>query len=339
MNPDRSKRYFDTLERSRMMAYVVISAFVHVVFLGYCLALSIPLLIGFNAFALALWLYSIVLVRKNEFRRVIVITTVMFLCQITFMTIVFGTEHGIHMGIWPLACLFAINPRVPVISCIVFSLVCVLTFLSLHLYAPLDTEYHFISGTREILLLVFGGLLVSGVMSMKRSFHRRRNQLIHIANHDALTGLKNRRFFTTFIEYQRQISIREKRSFCIAMGDIDHFKLINDKHGHQTGDRVLQAVAKCFERILAQSDVICRWGGEEFIIYLPERDVKAAMPVVEAIREVISQEEIDGIKVTMSFGLIQTKGSQSFDEALQQADELLYTAKATGRNKVEYHAS
>ena len=177
--------------------------------------------------------------------------------------------------------------------------------------------------------------MVSGVMSIKSAFRRRRNQMIYIANHDSLTGLKNRRFFTTFIAHQQAVVQREGTRFCLAIGDIDHFKRINDTHGHQMGDAVLIGMANCFNEILAQSDVICRWGGEEFLMFIPESDVGLAYPVLEAIREVVSEQNIHGITPTISFGVVESDGKQSLDELVKAADLLLYKAKKNGRNRVE----
>ena len=82
--------------------------------------------------------------------------------------------------------------------------------------------------------------------------------------------------------------------------------------------------------------MICRWGGEEFLIFIPESDLEKAYPVLEAIREVISDLDINGIKPTISFGLVNSDGSQSLDELVKAADILLYKAKSAGRNKVVY---
>jgi diguanylate cyclase (GGDEF)-like protein len=119
------------------------------------------------------------------------------------------------------------------------------------------------------------------------------------------------------------------------MADIDHFKSINDQFGHDAGDKVLKAVANCFNEYLGKNDVACRWGGEEFLIYLPEENLKLAKRIIQAIGSVLKDTDIDGHFVTMSFGLVESDGSDTIDSLLHKADTLLYQAKAQGRDNVQ----
>jgi diguanylate cyclase (GGDEF)-like protein len=323
-------------EHNRLKVYSILGAAIHALLLVYFVSADISWLVYFNIIALCTWLLSVFLVSRKRYRVVVVATSITTLCQLTLATIIFGTESGVLMGLWPLACIFVINTRTKVLLGIGFAVLCLLSFIFLNLYAPATTTYPFPAFTREAFIIISGAAMVSGVMSIKSAFRSRRNQMIYIANHDSLTGLKNRRFFTTFISHQQAVVQREGTRFCLAIGDIDHFKNINDTHGHQIGDAVLIGMANCFNEILAQSDVICRWGGEEFLIFIPESDVGLAYPVLEAIREVVSEQNIHGVTSTISFGLVESDGKQSLDELVKAADLLLYKAKENGRNRVEY---
>jgi diguanylate cyclase (GGDEF)-like protein len=326
----------EEFEHTRLIRYSVGGTLVHFLLLAFFIYDQLDVLIYFNVVALSAWLFCIYLVKQKHYRTVVLVSSVILYIQLNLATIIYGKESGFLMGLWPLACIFVVNIRTNIIIGSVFATLCLLSFILLSLYVPESTNRDFLPLAREIFIICCGAAMVSGIMSIKSSFRRRRNKMIHVANHDALTGLKNRRFFSTFISHQQEVVKREGKPYCLAMGDIDHFKQINDQHGHHTGDAVLIKIADCFNDILAQSDVICRWGGEEFLIFIPESDLEKAYPVLEAIREVISDLDINGIKPTISFGLVNSDGSQSLDELVKAADILLYKAKSAGRNKVVY---
>ena len=239
------------------------------------------------------------------------------------------------MLIWPTACLFAINTSINLaVARNVFGLA-FLSFVSLQFFIPQSTQYDFYTYSKLVFIGVGGTLLLLSIVTMSLSIGRRRKKLERLANRDNLTDLYNRRFFTSFLNYQLAVSAREKRSFTLAMVDIDHFKSINDNHGHDLGDKVLIAVSECFRTYLGQNDVACRWGGEEFLIYLPESKVEHAEFVVQAIASVISDNKVGDLSVTMSFGLVESDGNETLDDILQRVDALLYQAKAQGRDNIQ----
>ncbi len=121
--------------------------------------------------------------------------------------------------------------------------------------------------------------------------------------------------------------------------DIDHFKNINDTHGHASGDKVLQAIGELLATLARSTDVCARWGGEEFVILLPEADHQGGMQVAERTREAIEDLELysdEGIRipVTASLGVTTLRSSDSIDTFLDRADKAMYVAKTSGRNLV-----
>jgi diguanylate cyclase (GGDEF)-like protein len=159
---------------------------------------------------------------------------------------------------------------------------------------------------------------------------------------DQLTNLPNRRSFNMRLNMEWRVAIREKHYISFMMLDIDHFKIYNDKYGHQQGDEVLRMVAKTIEHTLKRpSDFVARWGGEEFAILLPNTDLDGALNIAEAIRVNIGKENLlltDGTvtKVTVSIGvnaLIPERGG-SLENFIYIADKELYRAKEMGRNKI-----
>jgi diguanylate cyclase (GGDEF)-like protein len=159
------------------------------------------------------------------------------------------------------------------------------------------------------------------------------------ANTDSLTRLFNRRKGWEMIEYEIARSERYQRPLSIIMFDIDNFKTINDTHGHLAGDRVLRAVAKVAREAVRSIDSLIRWGGEEFIVLLPDTDLEAALPVAERLREAIAGMRInvsdEELSITVSLGVAKKdENSLDLETLVARVDQALYIAKFRGRNRV-----
>lgn len=162
---------------------------------------------------------------------------------------------------------------------------------------------------------------------------------------DKLTGLYNRVYFEQYLPSALSDFAQkppEDQKMSVIMADIDHFKSVNDTWGHQAGDFILEKVAKIFKQNFRKTDILCRYGGEEFLAILPATEIKGAYMAAEKLREAIASDIFEfndtKIPVTISLGLAQIKiGEESGDEAISRADMALYEAKKTGRNKVCLH--
>lgn len=163
---------------------------------------------------------------------------------------------------------------------------------------------------------------------------RRQNEELQVmATQDALTRCLNRRSFFERFEMEFNRARRYHIGLSCIMIDIDKFKAINDTHGHQAGDQVLQRIADWIRSELRASDLLCRYGGEEFCLLLPHTNADDTARVAERIRNTVSSGEISGIKVTVSLGSSSTEfGAGDPQELLGQADKALYAAKNSGRN-------
>lgn len=162
------------------------------------------------------------------------------------------------------------------------------------------------------------------------------------AKTDHLTKLFNRRGMMEVMEYEKLRFERNKRPFVFILADIDYFKTVNDTYGHDAGDFVLCQVGRYFTEVLRALDTVCRWGGEEFLVLLPETDLHGGILLAEKLRAKIEGEVFTynrhDIRVTLSFGLCAFGEScQNIDTCLNQADKSLYTAKKEGRNRVAFH--
>lgn len=161
------------------------------------------------------------------------------------------------------------------------------------------------------------------------------------SRHDKLTELKNRMgFYSDYNKNYEKLILDTERASTVSLFicDIDHFKHVNDTYGHNAGDAVLRHVADIFRKNCRICDGVYRWGGEEFIVILPDTPVEKAVEAAERLRlsvmeSVCHYEELD-IKVTMSFGVTGIDPIFSIEENIKNADEKLYTAKESGRNRV-----
>jgi diguanylate cyclase (GGDEF)-like protein len=178
------------------------------------------------------------------------------------------------------------------------------------------------------------------ILELQEQLVTAREQLRVQATHDSLTGLFNRMAILEALDREVTRSIREKKPIAVIMADLDHFKDINDTHGHQAGDVVLRETARRMSASLRAYDSVGRYGGEEFLMVVPGSGLDAALELAERLRQGVSAEPVcvDAamISTTVSLGLaVSTAENCRPDQLLYQADEALYAAKRAGRNRIE----
>lgn len=153
---------------------------------------------------------------------------------------------------------------------------------------------------------------------------------------DSLTKLNNRTVLDGHVPELMQSS--EGVGFGVIFGDIDHFKAFNDTYGHDLGDRVLYVVSRTLEQAARKSDIVIRYGGEEFMVLVYDTDLDALALLAERLRHMVEASSVsrDGeeLNFTMSLGATMIKGRETLDDAIKRADEAMYESKRTGRNKV-----
>ena len=199
--------------------------------------------------------------------------------------------------------------------------------------------------------LVWLSLFASYLQAMRQRMRQRRfalqahqdtlrgmmRQLEDLAATDELTGLFNRRHFLR-LALRALDDLDSDRQHGLALIDLDHFKRINDAHGHAAGDRVLQTFAAVARACLRDGDVLARYGGEEFVLLLPDTDADQFTNCCERLREAFANAEPIGVPVhtlSLSAGLTMLREGDDLDEALQRADQALYRAKRSGRNRCD----
>ena len=175
-----------------------------------------------------------------------------------------------------------------------------------------------------------------------RSVQNLLQEMYEGATTDSLTGLLSRRGFEDRLEVEHAMVRRHGMHSCLAVIDLDRFKTVNDREGHEAGDTVLQRLAAQLKASGRVGDLACRWGGEEFTLYIRQTPLVGGVTVVQRLREQISQTDIDlpagnSLRVTFSAGVVDLLDFEDWRTAFRRADEALYQAKREGRNRVNFY--
>jgi diguanylate cyclase (GGDEF)-like protein len=272
-----------------------------------------------------------------------------------------GLNSGFQFYMWPVIVLAIINPEASPKKAVISAVFCTFIYAFLKIFYA-DFSYTQLSEATltticMINLFTSAGSLILGTYNVRRMNEQQQDKLIYLANIDDLTGLYNRRYFNNHLQEYTKLAKRNNSVFCIALCDVDFFKRINDAYGHNVGDQALKQISDFLQRSTRQTDIVCRWGGEEFMILFPDTTLENVLPVLDKIRvnlhssinitqdtlialtDTLTQDPLSN--VTMSFGLVQSEKKigdiQPMNDALiHQADQLLYQAKHDGRNCIKH---
>ena len=207
---------------------------------------------------------------------------------------------------------------------------------------PAEVEMvHFVLTTAVLAVM---GRLSEQLLAIRARLRTQRNELEaaltrirELATRDAQTGLPNRRHITDLFAQMARSAERNGSPLTVCLIDLDHFKRVNDSYGHKAGDIVLQRFADTATGALRESDVLARWGGEEFLVLLPDTPAKKADQSIARVRAALAQTRLvaaaDAAAVTFSAGLAQFRPGESIEHAVERADFALYRAKSEGRNR------
>ncbi|WP_076414044.1 diguanylate cyclase [Shewanella sp. UCD-KL12] len=208
----------------------------------------------------------------------------------------------------------------------------------------LVVEQEEVEAERKLLTTFWGNLLISLLVTLgiliiaNLTLGRYQRKLEHMASTDKLTGAANRQVFEEYFHKALAHAEQQQTLVSVLLLDIDHFKLVNDNYGHNIGDLVIKTVANIVSNQLREQDIVCRWGGEEFLLLLPEIELSQAADIGERIRGAISQRKIrvneHELSVTVSCGIAQYKSHERAVELINRVDTALYQAKESGRDQV-----
>lgn len=234
-----------------------------------------------------------------------------------------------------------------IMSCYV-SLICYLTAIGQIPYAPLfsdalnESKFYqnpfWIQSMAILYLPVFFVSMLFFVIILMQ-WRRREKKIEDLSRLDSLTNVYNRRFTSQYI---KSLQVRKKSNYGMILMDLDFFKNVNDTYGHDVGDVVLRRVAQILKLNVREEDIVGRFGGEEFIIIVPELELKQIIEIAERCRNAIESEDIvlsnnDILKITASFGVAHSENHLVMEEVSRLADKALYKSKHDGRNKVSHY--
>lgn len=197
----------------------------------------------------------------------------------------------------------------------------------------LFTSVIFFSAPHFVFIVAFADLILRQ--------RKQRDLLIeHLSLTDSLTGIANRRAITEFLQEHLTLAQRKQRSIALLVADLDHFKQINDRHGHLVGDQALRLSAQCFTQSIRESDRLGRYGGEEFLIVFPQTSLAEATEIAERCRQHLTEIKLysdtqQPVPLSASFGVYGVADGQiDIDSLVRLADQNMYKAKQSGRNRV-----
>lgn len=209
------------------------------------------------------------------------------------------------------------------------------------LAVPHDTVWSLVDQSHEVarnLLAIIAGRMRNDNSALVTSHHKRA-QYERQASVDALTGVHNRRWMNEAFPRVLQRSALDRVHGALMVIDIDHFKLVNDTHGHLVGDAALKALANIMQANLRPHDLLVRYGGEEFAILLPDTAIEEAGSIAERLRALVAANEIrtGGLvfRITISIGIAPVRNDGKLEDYFGAADRALYRAKESGRNRIE----
>lgn len=335
------ENYSDNNERNVVVKLFAIIGFITTLLMG---AISLfnkdYILIGTLFLSAILFASPFILKSNQQITSSVVLYT---LYSLMIYLVLSGGSHGtgpIWIFIVPSVTFFIQGLKRGIVDIIIFSSAVILAFyltknLNIYHYQPPELPL------RVIISFIVVALL-SGVYEYFRDSYSKKiialakkNEML--ATIDPLTELPNRRYTIEQIKYEKIKNQRNKNTMSLMLCDVDDFKKINDKHGHHIGDKALVHLAQIFTKSIREQDIVCRWGGEEFLFMLPNTNKENAKLLADKIHLNIHKSpltiENKTFPITISIGVAEVVYDRNIELDIQEADNLLYHAKSTGKNK------
>ena len=311
---------------------------IHVVLFVLFAVLELPLLVVGNGLSILAYVVCLKAIRAGQFSFAGMLMSTEIILHAVLATWILGWDSNFYFYLYCLVPIIAFSFQHALSRRVLFNLAIISVVTGIY---ALRGRTGIDSGVAPQLLEVFGvinvltatALLLHGTALSVRFTHAMQLGLFHTANLDSLTNLYTRRRVMRGVHQLAGAS-----SSAIILLDIDHFKQINDRLGHDRGDLILQRVAEAISSNVRASDVASRWGGEEFLVLMPEtptQDAEAvANRILSRIREWAGQLEQEPLEVTATLAVSEIRFDESFESALSRADQALYQGKQQGRNQV-----
>lgn len=320
---------------------VQIAASVDFMFFIIFYAVGSPILAWINVVSISMYAgaYALLSYRRNLAAVFLIWTEV--LGHAALGTIMVGWESAFHYYLLMFIPAIFVSTKTSKAVAAVFVLWCFYIGLNVvtHAIQPLEPlTPHALAMLRYFNVSVVFAMFAYLSSYYYRSIVESQKRLSKLAMTDSMTGLYNRRHMMDVIDYE---VVRQKRSatpLSLIIADIDHFKSINDRYGHETGDAVLIAVSQLIRNSIREQDSASRWGGEEFLLALPDTGLDQAILIAQRIRDMVAANPISvdrqTISTSMTLGVAAYQSGETASKAIARADALLYEGKKAGRNRV-----
>lgn len=315
---------------------------VDVAFFFIFLILGSPILAWINVVSVAMYVYAYRAFKQRKNRLAVLLIRIEVLVHAGVGTVLVGWGSGFHYFLLMFIPALFVSMRAR--TAWVYALGLWAYYVGLDVLMWYIEPLQPISSTALLSVHVFNLTVVFCMFSYLALFYvvtvtRAHKTLARMATTDSLTGLFNRRHMIELTEKVLARHNRQSSNLTLMLLDIDHFKQVNDQYGHDTGDRVLEAVTHLLKSSLREQDFIGRWGGEEFLAILPDANFSHAVESAERIRKAVQALEMhcDGskVRVTLSIGITQYRAGEALSVTIARADQALYQGKSAGRNRVE----
>lgn len=326
-----------------MLVVSVIAGLAHIGFILLFHHVGVPVLALANVASVLCYVLAAVLIRRGQVNAATLLMGTEVLVHGVTATAMIGWDAGFHHYIVLTLPFAVVSANYRMWVRVAMTLGISLGYMGLDLVyrqaeplvavpAPLLSSLHYIN--LATVLAVMAVLASTYYQLVRRSEHRLRE----LACTDPLTQLRNRRFMMEVAQHEAAVFERGGRPLSILLGDVDHFKRINDLHGHAVGDEVLCAIAGVLRDGVREVDHVARWGGEEFLVLLPGTELGEAHQVADRLRAAVQAlGEVNGrreLGLSITLGLAELKPGENIEQALVRADRALYEGKQAGRNRV-----
>jgi diguanylate cyclase (GGDEF)-like protein len=329
----RGRSYWQVIARVAPLAVAIHAAFALV--LQWVGANTLALA---NVAVVALWGVFAWLMRTRRNRLAVSLAWLIIPSHAVFATVVVGWDAGFHYYLVLVPPLLFLSPGSRLANKVVLALVLTVFYITLDLFGRHNLPSHPLPPSLQAGVWVFNVTATFGMLAYFAHLYfavvgEAEARLRVLATSDPLTGLANRRRMLELASGEEARGRRDGTAPCFILGDVDHFKRINDGSGHETGDQVLMILASALCSSLREVDTVARWGGEEFLMLLPDTSLEAALEVTDRVRErIASAVWPTPHPVTMTFGVSRLRPGESVAAAVARADEALYRGKLSGRN-------
>lgn len=315
---------------------------VHTLLVPVFFFLDIPSLGYLNMLSVLMWVAGMAANNRNHYALAIALHALEIVIHSIAVVLVLGWEYGFQLYLFGLIpyVLFCQSTRREIIVALIIGIAS--SYVALSFW-----QFYFSGSSSESIIsaiiyaanasVVFAAIAIACFYFYKSTLLAE-DKLIQLASTDPLTGLLNRRRMNEVLNDTKDESDRYETPFCLMICDIDHFKSINDKYGHDFGDIAIKHVVDIITRRLRKTDHMARWGGEEFLVLYPQTTLDDAVCVTESLRQAIDAKPVEyndaSSKITLTFGIADKIVGESLQNMIKRADQALYIGKEQGRNCV-----